>query len=1082
MGLKGNLATVNLADVFQVLSRGNSTGLLRIMAPGDVRYVEIMDGSISIVSRPGSRVMLGDLLVARGLLKEEDLQKALERQKETGGLLGQVLVEMELVSREDIEAALKFQVEEEICDLFTIREGEFDFLANARVDSRMALGGGFIRLRIDPNNVLLEAARRMDEWPAIEERVPGSGALFRLTPKGLELLDNPEVEEEIKILLRLAASDRTFEAMVQKACLGRFVTGKIIAGLVDDGALELQPKEMYVKLGRLHLNEGRLDEAERVLRFAARHFEAALTPEEKKDLAEATAEVEKRKAAATQDLTGKARSAVIKRRTGAMARMRRRRIAAFAIAAALAALGGGIGAYFAFFRPEDPEKIRSAQAEARFSDFLAKVRTEVGNKNFAEAARLLREHVPEIEKHRTRIQEESDFLRQSADLSALADAEQGRKLLADGKKAEAAALCEEIGKRYRDVALSDEPKKALDRFLGGVRETLRNERMAEMQRRLDDMARNEASDIMEAMRAYRRMLEEEGVFEEIKTKINDRLAALQARIEEARRRLARAGEMERGGQEELALAEYDAIGKSVPGAAEAKEAAARSKALAARFEEAKRAFDAASALAAQGRTDEAIRAFEKFVRDHPASSLAGRVAASLAALKAIKEEIKAILDRAGQLEKEGDLVAARERYLLLLQKYPDSEEAKQVALPFEVRSVPAGAAVEVDGKAAGTTPASIRLTVREPHTIRVVKAGYRAEEVREINPRNPIIAVDLSKDVETSITVRGELSGRPAVMGDSVFSAHGMDLVALGGDPPVLLWRRELGERPGGGREGGIPPLAWPLVADAALYVCTGRDRVLRVDPRTGEGAPETAFSGRLVAEPLIYETPIVRDRKFLVVLSTGGIECLDLSSKQIKFSTPIKRLLNASRPSSNISAHGNRFFFGWYDACLYCVDFLDGRVVWSSPADTADFFAVHATPDGVVTVSSSGILSAFSLKDGSRVGRRDIPAEYVAAPASAGDLLIVANAAGLVTAISPDLRPKWSQNVEGRVECPLASDSDNVYVATQAGAVWALSRSGQVLWKLKVDGEPVRLAPAGRRLFVFCRGGTVYSTRIADK
>ncbi len=1051
------------------------------MAPGDVRYVEIMDGSISIVSRPGSRVMLGDLLVARGLLREEDLQAALERQKESGGLLGQVLVDMGLVSREDIEAALKFQVEEEICDLFTIKEGEFDFLANAKVDSNMALGGGFIRLRIDPNNVLLEAARRMDEWPAIEERVPGPGALFSLTQKGLELLDNQDVEEEIKVLLRLAASDRTFEAMVQKACLGRFVTGKIIAGLVDDGALQLQPKEMYVKLGRLHLGEGRLDEAERVLRFAARYFDSSMTPDEKKDLAAAIAELEKRKAAATQDLTGKARSAVIKRRTGAMAKMRRRRIIASLVAVAIVMIGGGIGSYFAFFRPEDPEKIRIAQAEVRFNDFLAKVRTEVTGKNFAEAARLLRDHVPELEKHRARMQEESEFLRQSADLSALSDAEQGRKLLADGKKVEAASLCEEIEKRYKDVPLSDEPKKALDKFVTGFREVIRNEKMAEMQRRMDEIAKNEISDVTEAMRTYRKMLEE-GAFEEVKAKVSERIAALEARIEEARKRITRAGEMEKGGQEELALAEYDSVCKSVPGSAEAKDAAAKSKALAARLEEAKRVFEAASSLAAQGKTDEAIQAFERFIKNYPSNSLVGRAAAGLAALKATKEEIKAFLDRAGQLEKDGDLSGARERLLLLIQKYPDSEEARQVSLPFEVRSVPPGAEVEVDGRVVGATPASIRLTARDPHTIRVVKAGYKTEEIREINPRNPIIAVDLSKEIEAALAVRGEVFGRPAVMGDSVFSVHGTDLVALGGDPPALLWRKELGERPGGGRGGEVAPLAWPFVSDGVLYVCTGRDKVLRVDPRTGEGSPELAFASGPIAEPLIYETSIVRDRKFLVALAATGIECLDLSSRQTKFNTSVKRLLEASRPSHNIVAQGNRLFFGWYDACLYCVDFLDGRVIWNSPADISDFFGIHAAPEAIVAMSRSGMLTAFSPKDGTRIGRREIPAEYAAAPTSVGDLMVVATAGGVVTAISADLRPKWSQKVEGRIECPLASDADNIYAAAQAGTVWAISRAGQMLWKLKVDGEPVRLAPAGRRLFVFCRDGTVYSSKIADK
>jgi hypothetical protein len=149
MGLKGNLANVSLADVFQTLSHGHSTGLLRIQAPEGTRFVEIQDGAISIVSRTASRVPLGDLLVARSLLNDAALKQALARQKESGKLLGEVLVEMGLVQHADLEAALRFQVEEEICDLFLLKEAEFDFLANANLDATMALGGGFMRLRIE---------------------------------------------------------------------------------------------------------------------------------------------------------------------------------------------------------------------------------------------------------------------------------------------------------------------------------------------------------------------------------------------------------------------------------------------------------------------------------------------------------------------------------------------------------------------------------------------------------------------------------------------------------------------------------------------------------------------------------------------------------------------------------------------------------------------------------------------------------------------------------------------------------------------------------------------------------------------
>jgi tRNA A-37 threonylcarbamoyl transferase component Bud32 len=58
-------------------------------------------------ARPRGR--LGEILVADGLLKEADLQRALEEQRRSGKLLGRVLLDMRLVAHADLLAALAKQ-------------------------------------------------------------------------------------------------------------------------------------------------------------------------------------------------------------------------------------------------------------------------------------------------------------------------------------------------------------------------------------------------------------------------------------------------------------------------------------------------------------------------------------------------------------------------------------------------------------------------------------------------------------------------------------------------------------------------------------------------------------------------------------------------------------------------------------------------------------------------------------------------------------------------------------------------------------------------------------------------------------
>ncbi|MFA4842917.1 MAG: hypothetical protein WC658_03680 [Candidatus Omnitrophota bacterium] len=52
---------------------------------------------------------LGELLIERGIIKSQQLEKALQQQKERGGLIGEILVELGFAKEEDIAQALTAQ-------------------------------------------------------------------------------------------------------------------------------------------------------------------------------------------------------------------------------------------------------------------------------------------------------------------------------------------------------------------------------------------------------------------------------------------------------------------------------------------------------------------------------------------------------------------------------------------------------------------------------------------------------------------------------------------------------------------------------------------------------------------------------------------------------------------------------------------------------------------------------------------------------------------------------------------------------------------------------------------------------------
>ncbi len=65
---------------------------------------------LPFVAAPGNHIRLGEMLLSRQLITEEDLERALELQKERGDKLGKILVDLGFVAMRDVLAALSEQL------------------------------------------------------------------------------------------------------------------------------------------------------------------------------------------------------------------------------------------------------------------------------------------------------------------------------------------------------------------------------------------------------------------------------------------------------------------------------------------------------------------------------------------------------------------------------------------------------------------------------------------------------------------------------------------------------------------------------------------------------------------------------------------------------------------------------------------------------------------------------------------------------------------------------------------------------------------------------------------------------------
>lgn len=270
MALEGSLTEVSLADICQLLAMGRKTGCLTVRDKGSFGYVYFDAGRVihaTVLNRPDR---LGDLAVAGGILEPDQLA-SLNREKGDRPL-AQVLSESDLIEAEQLEPLLTMQVEEAIYHLFSWAQGAFHFDPDQGFDESMP------RVSMNAEGLLLEGARRVDEWSQIQKKVPSTDLIFGVAddrPEEAEV----ELTKDQKRILELLDGERTVDDLVKASGLLDFDTCKALFGLLQAGFIERvgtrvveaapaasEPEaRQHLKLARAFFKAGMLEDAEREL-------------------------------------------------------------------------------------------------------------------------------------------------------------------------------------------------------------------------------------------------------------------------------------------------------------------------------------------------------------------------------------------------------------------------------------------------------------------------------------------------------------------------------------------------------------------------------------------------------------------------------------------------------------------------------------------------------------------------------------------------------------------------------------------------------------------------------------------------
>lgn len=275
MAIRGSLKEASFPDVLQLLALGQKTGCLSIVDGTKFGSVFFQHGKISFAAIVNRRDRLGDSLVKRGHISKEQLEDALRQQlKAPGRRVGELLVESGFVAREVVEKELRVLVEEAVFSLFTWTQGIWTFEPDVHPDGRQ------LTMSINPESLLMEGARRTDEWALVERRFSSFDLVFEMDAARAGV--SAPLSGELAEVAHLLDGRRSIRAVIERSGLGEFTVGKALYELAmqgllvqvtnaesprsDDGDLGAGTAEKALKMGLALAKAGMVEDSAREFR------------------------------------------------------------------------------------------------------------------------------------------------------------------------------------------------------------------------------------------------------------------------------------------------------------------------------------------------------------------------------------------------------------------------------------------------------------------------------------------------------------------------------------------------------------------------------------------------------------------------------------------------------------------------------------------------------------------------------------------------------------------------------------------------------------------------------------------------
>ncbi len=228
--LNGSLEAFTISDVLTFLQSARKTGMLTAANGASEAYLFFRGGDLVYAASNQEALRLGAILLRKKRINR-DQAAALDDSTLRGvGRFGEKAVQEHMFTETQLADALKLQVAEVVFDAFVWGEGTFAFYDG------FDLPPNAVTITVDLPNLIMEGARRIEEWEQCLSLLPDSSVVFRI-------VIDPEIEkitltsEEWKTLF-LVNGQRSLEQLCRDSGDDMLHVYRLVYGLLSSKLIE----------------------------------------------------------------------------------------------------------------------------------------------------------------------------------------------------------------------------------------------------------------------------------------------------------------------------------------------------------------------------------------------------------------------------------------------------------------------------------------------------------------------------------------------------------------------------------------------------------------------------------------------------------------------------------------------------------------------------------------------------------------------------------------------------------------------------------------------------------------------------